>query len=138
MIYGDVQSIDILPRLTNIVDVVLENGGGTFSAETLLPLNLTWGYYVGGKQREFGNEEQTFIPVDKFNAGDIIKFLNENRDAIENGGDLGLWVDNGLVYLDVSEWWATEFHALTEGIMRDQISIWDIAAKAEILCPKGQ
>lgn len=82
-------------NLRKLTDQILSNGGASYS---LTYGNVTKGYAVSPhKNRE------TQIPLPQFNNTALRNFVLENSDLLANEGHfLGAWIDNNIVYLDVS------------------------------------
>ena len=87
--------------------------------------NYKQGYQVGGFSREI------IIDVNKienFN-NEWINFYYEvlalTPNFYENGLNLGLWVDNGLLYIEISKRFLSKKQAIKEAIEKNQKAIWD-------------
>lgn len=100
-----------LSELKNII----KNGGATLnkSGESV---NYNRGYQVSKKD---------CYTLTIKNANKILRAVNGLLDTIKAGEFVGLWVDNGLIYIDISERVERLSAAISIGIERKQKSIFD-------------
>lgn len=100
-----------LSELKNII----KNGGATLnkSGESV---NFIRGYQVSKKD---------CYTLTVKNANKILHAVNGLLDTITAGEFVGLWVDNGLIYIDISERVERLSVAIVKGIERKQKSIFD-------------
>lgn len=87
----------------------LDHNGGTFGAVNLTPLDEGWPVYILSMDDDRGVE----IPLTEFTPTALTLFIENNRAFIahenermeQEGADghkeLGTWVHDGMVYLDV-------------------------------------
>ena len=61
---------------------------------------------------------------------DIMKY--KNIVAKYKNLYIGLWIDNGLIYLDISKHYNSKKRAIQSGIDNDQLAIYDIAKNKSI------
>ncbi len=94
---------------------IIKNGGATLnkSGESV---NYNRGYQVSKRDCYTLNAE---------NVNEILSAINELLNTITAGEFVGLWVDNGLIYIDVSERVERLSAAIVAGIERKQKSIFD-------------
>ena len=59
----------------------------------------------------------------------ILKAINEQLDKLSLNGHLGLWVDEGKMYIDLSFNISRFDRAITIGKLNNQLSIFDWASK---------
>lgn len=99
--------------------------GGTFS---LIGEDVpTSGYLVGGAGTEH------VIGSDQFTPDSVQAFINQNRAQLfSKGFYLGTWIEDGRVYLDVSEHHDSYENAYALGQSRSEKAIWDIARKTSV------
>lgn len=70
------------------------------------------------------------IPVYKLTKKLIMACISE----LLHGEHLGIWIDNGKAYIDLSEHIATKKQAMKAGKERKQLSIWNWKAGEAIAC----
>lgn len=121
-----------LAFIESVVEAIESDGGVTFNPRTAELADPGAGYWVGGVVKG------EVVEQDAFSAGDIVLFMLR-RDVIlplfsNDNTYVGAWVDNGKVYLDVSEWVGSQVEAVRVGRERGEISVWDIADGEAILC----
>ena len=121
------QGIDSLRNLTPQVmqtaakatDLTNKNGGVTISLKGEIP---TKGFSVATSKLT----EQT-VPQDQFTSADTAKYVQKNWSALQQGNNyLGLWVDNGKVYLDVPSVFDNKVDAVKAAQAADQLGIFDL------------
>lgn len=98
-------------NLNEIIAQTLANGGGTFPA-------VEDGYMVGGVVPERTCTPEEFERV-------LYDFVAEHGHNL-GGAHIGTWIDNGVVYLDVSENVADQEEALNLARERGERAIYDI------------
>ncbi len=103
-----------MKNITNAtVKSIIKNGGATFNRNGER-VKLKSGYQVS-------KEGLMTFEVKCLGKG-LIKFLIENRLS-KRGDYLGLWIDNGLVYIDISCRVATKRGAMQMGRDLNQLSV---------------
>jgi hypothetical protein len=137
MTYGTGTVADRAASLT------LANGGGTFDPYTLNDVTSRpfyagqgFGYMVGIGQP--GTRSLVTLPVYAYPtradrmavSAAILDVATVARDV--PNGMVGTWVDEGLVYVEVSQWVAGRDEAIELGKAHSQRAIWDVKAGAEI------
>lgn len=86
-----------------------------------------------GHLRSVCSRTGTIVPVPQFKAEDILQFIYDNFDLLnEPGRFLGAWVDNGNVYLDVSNVVDTLEEAIPLAEAAQQLAVFDLGAFEEI------
>lgn len=98
---------------------ILKNGGATLTSKGIQK-NYKIGYQV------------SFKDLHIININNINEILEKVNNAIENANKndfVGLWVDNGLVYIDYSKRFLDLQNAIDYGTAKKQISIFDWSAK---------
>ena len=117
-------------NLPNFLTEVLTNGGASFNLVTGI-FNPNEGYFVSVPNRE--------VKTTNLTAEILADFINTNIDLLSNDNYfLGGWVENGIVYLDVSEQIFDKRIALTQGINRNQLAIFDASNSSVINLPTRQ
>jgi hypothetical protein len=102
----------------------IENQGCSMNLDGLKPVT---GYMVS-----FRGKEQKINVLD-FNAGHVDSFIRSNLDLLHNRNNfVGTWIDNDIVYLDLSLNILDKDTALVWGKANGQICIWDVKNKVEI------
>lgn len=102
---------------TEIYQHILKNGGITIDPLTNdRALSLRYVYSLDGYEQIV-------------QCGDELGFYETWEDAttlaIENGTNVGAWVDNGIIYIDLSVSVASFEQAVKEGLRNRQLSIYD-------------
>ena len=117
-------------NLPNFLTEVLTNGGASFNLVTGI-FNPNHGFFVSVSNREQQTTNLTTELLSNFIINNIDLLSNENYF-------LGGWVENGIVYLDVSEQIFDKRTALTQGINRNQLAIFDASNSSVINLPTPQ
>lgn len=99
----------------NELQAIIKNGGATLNSSGE-SVHFMRGYQVSKKD---------CYTLTIKNANKILKAVNGLLDIITAGEFVGLWVDNGLIYIDVSERVERLSAAISIGIERKQKSIFD-------------
>lgn len=120
------------------------NGGTTVSLETFAVPSHTSGYFVGGSKGWNGEKiEAVIIPESDFTLEALRRafgFLYAEHLTAQQvtdsmpvtGGYLGTWTDNGLVYVDASNWTADRAEAVRWAVERGELAIWDVQANGSL------
>lgn len=107
---------------------IIRNGGATLNRQGE-KVNFSRGYQASKK-------DCYTIGVEKVDK--ISKAVNELLNRIGRDEYVGLWVDSGLVYIDISENIKNRKKALNIGTARHQISIFDWANDICIYCKEAR
>jgi hypothetical protein len=104
------------------------NGGVTLdlASPTMAIASHTHGYYVSGLQKAL-----TF-DLKGSDTRNYQRALGAAYAATQGLGLMGTWVDQGVVYAEASEWYADYETAILVAKDREQLAIWDIAAKESV------
>lgn len=94
------------------INSIIRNGGATINAKGERVI-LRSGYQVSER-------DLLIIAVANFNKSHIINAMSE---LTTRGQYVGVWVDNGLVYVDISHRISTKKEALRQGKALNQLSI---------------
>jgi len=99
---------------------IIENGGATLT-KTLRKSSLKSGYMVSlkgyEKQIDVNNEELLYTEI---------RLANTKREIFK-GSYVGVWIENGIAYIDVSINIKVLETALEIGKYNEQLAIYDIA-----------
>lgn len=82
------------------------------------------------KGYQVSHKDLMIIPVYKLTKKLIMACIME----LLHGEHLGIWIDNGKAYIDLSEHIATKKQAMKAGKERKQLSIWNWKAGEAIAC----
>lgn len=107
------------------IQEIIKNGGATLTKD-LKKASLTSGYMVsleGAESQVKGND---------YNA--IMKAIESKQEIIQDRDNLyiGLWLDNGIMYIDVSINIKDKVDALEFGKYNKQLAIYDLASNDSI------
>lgn len=118
--------------MQNIIDKAMSKGGITLDYYKQEPA-LYNGYMVS-----IEGFEKTFT-ISDLNIEEIENAFTEYTNIIKGKKHLyvGLWIDKGLIYLDISKHIKTRHQAVTMGINNKQLSIYDIKNDAYISLTKN-
>lgn len=103
---------------------ILENHGATLT-KAGKNANYINGYMVSIK-------DITKINITKTTQSEIIKSINQNLQILKNSQNLGLWIDNNILYIDISKNIKSRKKAEKIGNKYNQIAIWDITKNENI------
>ena len=111
-----------MPFYKSAATLTLRDNGGTFT-RTGVPFLLTDGYMVGGlaPTRKLTVARESIATI----AAELEYFAGENIPADADGVYLGTWVDEGVLYIDASEWVAEYYEAHELAAARGELAIWD-------------
>lgn len=119
-------------NLQHFFNDVLRNGGASYNITTG-EYNPTNGYFVS-----LPNFEQK-IPLADFTQQTVKDFINDNSIELANEFSfVGSWVDNGIVYLDVSRQFNDKRFALNLAVNSNQLAIYDAFNSVVIDLPTPQ
>jgi hypothetical protein len=120
-----------MKNLNEFVASIIENGGATYN----LAMGDTAhsGYMVSKK-----GFEMKFQPeVDVTQA--VCQFIKEfGFELYEVENFMGAWIDEGVLYLDVSNNFAKRSDAIREGYKNEQLAIFDVVAQESLYLPTPQ
>lgn len=113
-------------ELEKIIVNGINNGGFTIDGN-LKPIQEKKGYMVSlyGYEKTYpynGNYKALKADLMKYQA--IVKQYKNIY--------IGLWVDNGLIYLDISKHYTSKKRAIQAGIQNDQLAVYDIAKNESV------
>ena len=119
-------------NLQNFYNELVNNNGASYNITTGI-LNPNSGFFVS-----LPNREQQ-INRNDFNTSVLADFINNNSDLLSNENNfVGGWIENDIVYLDVSEQIADKRTALNLGVQRNQLAIYDANNGNVISLPSPQ
>jgi hypothetical protein len=111
--------------------MILTNKGGSHNPTTG-ELNPITGYMVSL------SEHEQVVDLDQFRAILLAAYTKEVADHLSPITFIGVWINGGKVYFDLSENIADKFTACYTGILRSQKAIWDCAKEENIYLPSPQ
>ena len=102
-----------------LIKEIIKNGGATLTKD-LKKAELKSGYMVSLEGAE------SKVKKDDYKA--IIKAIEDKKEIIKDNSDLyiGLWVDNGMMYIDISININDKVEALEFGKKNKQFAIYDL------------
>jgi hypothetical protein len=120
-------SFDVLAQ--NVYNDLDAFSGSTQSAIVGVP-TVSSGYGVSLP----GHEQRVPLQVGWLGLQQAIADYAESKRSwlAQPGRYLGAWIDDGIVYLDITEVHAERAHAEALGYDRNQLAIWDFARQEEI------
>ena len=104
--------------------IILENHGATL-LKSGKKANYKSGYMISIKDLEK-------IDITKTTKAEQIKAINENLNLLKNSQNLGLWIENNILYIDISKNIKSRKKAEFLGNKYNQIAIWDIIKNENI------
>lgn len=108
----------------DIYNATIDNGGATYSLSTGAPVST--GYAVGNGSSPLA----TTLPARDLTRGDLEQFVEQCKAV---GLDVvGTWVNRGTVYLEPTTIVQDYEGAVTLGIMRGEMAIYDMGTGREI------
>lgn len=107
----------------SILKEVIKKGGATLDKE-LQPIQTKKGYMYS-----LAGAEKTFQLNDTDN---IIKIIKEYQKTLKNNCYIGLWIDNNLLYVDISKLESNKTRALQLAEDNMQLAIYDLAKNESI------
>lgn len=119
-------------NLIKFIEESLQNGGGSYNITTG-EYNPTDGYMVSMSGYE------VVVNLNNFNNATIDKYIKDNIERLTDENNfIGIWVDRGEVYLDVSTKINNLKRACYVGIINNQKAIYDNKAGIAIHLPSPQ
>lgn len=112
-------------ELKMIIKTTILNGGATIN---LLGDSPKKGFMVATE----GNEKQ--IKVSQFNHKTLKKYLAKNKEELKGKNKfIGTWINEGIVYVDISERIVNKDRAIELGKDRKQLAIFNIKTFEEVM-----
>ena len=120
-----------MKNLKEFVASIIENGGATYNLANGGTVDK--GYMVSKK-----GFEMKFQPeVDVTQA--VCQFIKEfGFELYEVENFMGAWIDEGILYLDISNNFAKRSDAIREGYKNEQLAIFDVVAQESLYLPTPQ
>jgi hypothetical protein len=114
-----------MKNLKEFVTSIIENGGATYNLATGDTAHS--GYMVSKK-----GFEMKFLPeVDVKQA--VIQFMEAyGFELYDVENFMGAWVDEGILYMDISNNITERSKAIREGYKNEQLAIYDVVAQESI------
>lgn len=105
------------------IDEIIKNGGATLD-KNLQPLQAKKGYMysVIGYEKIYNLDD----------TENILKTIKEYQKTLKNNYYIGLWLDNGKLYIDISKLEGNKTRALQLAEANMQLAIYDIAKNESI------
>lgn len=113
-----------LTAWAQVANEARNNHGGTYERHALPAWRLA-GYWVGGKR-------PGIVLTDATPRGAFAEALAHFAAGLAEGEYVGLWFDNGLIYLDVVEWCAEYGTAASMARQRGELAVYACAAGREV------
>ena len=116
--------------INKFIRLVISNGGASYNINSG-ELNPTNGYLVSIADAE--------KKIRNFDGDDLKNYILKNAEllSVENVF-LGGWVHKGEIYLDCSQRIVNKHEAITKGMRRNQLAIWDAEKEESIFLPAAQ
>lgn len=112
-----------LLKIKKIKKLILKNHGATLNAKSLKSATLKTGYMVSLADSE------TQININELN----IKLLKDyKKRALKNNAFVGFWLDNNILYLDISKHFNNRLEAIKEGRKNKQLAIYNLKLQKSI------
>jgi hypothetical protein len=120
-----------MKNLKEFVAAIIENGGATYNLANGGTVDK--GYMVSKKGLEMKFQPE----VDVTQA--VCQFIKEfGFELYEVENFMGAWIDEGVLYLDVSNNFAKRSDAIREGYKNEQLAIFDVVAQESLYLPTPQ
>ena len=82
---------------------------------------------------------ETKVSLQSLSVDDIVTFINKHRSLLQDKTKfVGGWIDNNIVYLDISEQIENKREALELGYKHNQLAIYDANLRQVIDLPTPQ
>ena len=107
-----------MKEFTNeLYDEILKNGGLTLD-KNFNKIDKKTGFMVSieGFERK----------LDRFTYEDVKAVVDEYKSLLKGTLYLGFWIDEGILYIDISKWFRDKSEALKFGKQNKQIAIFDL------------
>lgn len=112
---------------------ILEHQGGTFDPTSLQIIEAEHGFGTGMRIEGDPNSEVE-VPAANFTSDAVRSYWQQYGPvAAAHDYKLGSWLNAGIYYMDVSQWYADRIEAINAAIDFVQLAIWDCAASDELL-----
>jgi hypothetical protein len=120
-----------MKNLKEFVAAIIENGGATYN----LAMGDTAhsGYMVSKKGFEMK------FPPEKDVKQAVVQFMEAyGFELYEVENFMGAWIDEGILYMDVSNNFAKRSEAIREGYKNEQLAIYDVVTQESLYLPTPQ
>jgi hypothetical protein len=120
-----------MKNLKEFVAAIVKNGGATYN----LAIGDTAhkGYMVSKK-----GFEMKFLPETEVRVA-VIQFMEAyGFELYEVENYMGAWVDEGILYMDISNNFEKRSEAIREGYKNEQLAIYDVVAQESVYLPTPQ
>lgn len=120
-----------MENLKNIINEGLKSGGFTID-RNYQSIKTKKGYMVS-----LANSEQTYNINTDLNILENAITEYQKKIATKRNYYIGLWVDNDIIYLDISKHYTSKNQAIKVGIDNEQLAIYDIKNQSSIYLTKN-
>ena len=120
-----------MKNLKEFVAAIVKNGGATYN----LAMGDTAhkGYMVSKK-----GFEMKFLPETEVRVA-VIQFMEKyGFELYEVENFMGAWIDEGILYMDISNNFTKRSEAIREGYKNEQLAIYDVVAQESVYLPTPQ
>ena len=120
-----------MKNLKEFIASIIENGGATYN----LAMGDTAhsGYMVSKKGFEMK------FPTEKNVKQAVIQFMEAyGFELYEVENFMGAWIDEGILYMDISNNFEKRSDAIREGYKNEQLAIFDVVAQESLYLPTPQ
>ena len=116
-------------NLNNFIHSILKDGGATFHLPTGR-MTFKEGYFVGSADGEMitnlGNQRYKEEVIEHKIIDAVKEFISEKGfELMDADNYLGGWIDEGKLYLDITNLFTDKKEALSNGYKNKQIAIFD-------------
>ena len=113
-------------NVNKFIQLLKNNSGVSYNMITK-EYNPNKGFFVSLPNLE------TKVSLQSLSVDDIVTFINKHRSLLQDKTKfIGGWIDNEVVYLDISEQIFDKREALERGYKHNQLAIYD-ANKGEVI-----
>jgi hypothetical protein len=120
-----------MKNLKQFVAAIVKNGGATYN----LAMGDTAhsGYMVSKK-----GFEMKFLPETEVRVA-VIEFIQTHGfELCFEENFMGAWIDEGILYMDISNNFEKRSEAIREGYKNEQLAIYDVVAQESVYLPTAQ
>ena len=119
-------------KANKFIQLLKDNSGVSYNMITK-EYNPNKGYFVSLPNLE------TKVSLQSLSVDDIVTFINKHRSLLQDKTKfIGGWIDNEVVYLDISEQIFDKREALERGYKHSQLAIYDANESKVIDLPTPQ
>ena len=115
--------MEVISETLDLLEHTLEGDGGTYDVTTLEPIEFHTGYMVATKQGASQFKLGHFDTLDV--AMTLGKLTVQVQLTASSSWYLGTWVDNGILYVEASQWIEERSTAFRTAHQQEQLSIFN-------------